>query len=201
MYGGNNCLEERPTCSESIVKKTLLDFRATVRRRVQDALVQSIPSIPFEQRVCVRDRSRRRTPDPYVLFYIRYRRGFLRKNRGWEIGSRLRLHFRPLRDEGGGCVITEPRLKKSGGSLINGAFAASIALRIVTASTSRRVIAFSVHRRRIVISASIGLGNGQTRVGVENTSALIIKANGTATMAELLVKKKRSKKKGAKTGL
>lgn len=134
----------------------------------------------------------------YTLFYIR---GFLRKNRGWEIGSRLRLHFRPLRDEGGGCVITEPRLKKSGGSLINGAFAASIALRIVTASTSRRVIAFSVHRRRIVISASIGLGNGQTRVGVENTSALIIKANGTATMAELLVKKKRSKKKGAKTGL
>lgn len=113
----------------------------------------------------------------------------------------MRLHFRPLRDEGGGCVITEPRLKKSGGSLINGAFAASIALRIVTASTSRRVIAFSVHRRRIVISASIGLGNGQTRVGVENTSALIIKANGTATMAELLVKKKRSKKKGAKTGL
>lgn len=76
-------------------------------------------------------------------------------------GSRLRLHFRSLRDEGGGCVITGPRLKKSGGSLINGAFAASIALRIVTASTSRRVIAFSVHRRRIVISASIGLGNGQ----------------------------------------
>lgn len=42
--------------------------------------------------------------------------------------------LRSLRDKGGGCF--EPRLKKSGGSLINGKFATSIAVRIVTASTS-----------------------------------------------------------------